>query len=81
MSDQVFHQFENTAQSLPTYDLQFVRVRQRLVELPVGKEVSDASDAAISHPGCMRAIRSALAIEAATALMVYALWHLMRVLL
>lgn len=68
-------------QSVPAYDLQFVRIRQRLVELPVGREASDASNTAISHPGCMRGIQSALAIEAATALMVYALWHLMRVVL
>jgi hypothetical protein len=39
-------------------------------------EVNEHEDSLPSRPGCMRGIRSALAIEAVAALMFYGLWQL-----
>ena len=43
-------------------------------------EVSEHEDSSPSRPGCMRGIRSALAIEAVAALVLYGLWQLSHLL-
>ena len=80
MSRVVFHQFEDAVQSLPAYELRFVPVRQTVVEFPIHKDLIETQDSSLARPGCIRGIRSALAIEAAAALMVYGLWQLMHLL-
>jgi len=80
VSRRVLHQFEDVVQSLPAYELRFVPVRQTVVEFPLSKDARETQDEALARPGCIRGIRSALAIEAAAALMVYGLWQLMHLL-
>ena len=80
MSGRVPQQFEGVMQNLPAYELQFVPVRQTVVEMPLKRDVSETSDAPLGWPGCIRGIRSALAIEAAVALMVYGVWQLTHLL-
>ena len=79
MTSRVFHSAEtDVLRSVPTFQLQFVPVRQSSVlEFPQNlAEVSEHEDSSPSRPGCMRGIRSALAIEAVAALMLYGLWQL-----
>ncbi|HUD54885.1 MAG TPA: hypothetical protein VMR02_06650 [Terracidiphilus sp.] len=79
MTSRVFHPAEtNVLRSVPTFQLQFVPVRQSSVlEFPQSlAEVNAHEDSLPSRPGCMRGIRSALAIEAVAALMFYGLWQL-----
>jgi hypothetical protein len=68
--------------SVPAFELQFVPVRQSsLLEFPQSlAEVNEQDSASPNQPGCMRGIRSALAIEAVAALMFYGLWQLSHLL-
>jgi len=71
----VFHTPETGAiRAVPTFELQFVPVRQRLLQFP--QEHQQEKDWRDDGPGCLRGIRFALAIEAVGALMVYGLWQL-----
>jgi hypothetical protein len=79
----VFHRAEdNMMPSVPTFQLQFVPVRQSsLLELPQSlAEASEQDNSSPSGSGCMRGIQSALAIEAVAALMFYGLWQLLHLL-
>lgn len=67
-------------QSLPAYELQFVPVRQTVVEFPINRDEGETDDASLTRSGCIRGIRTALAIEAVAALGVYGLWQLMHLL-
>jgi hypothetical protein len=83
MTSGVFNPAEtNVMRSVPTFQLQFVPVRQSSVlEFPQSlAEVNEQHDPSPSRPGCMRGIRSALAIEAVAALMLYGLWQLSHLL-
>ncbi|MGO9937284.1 MAG: hypothetical protein ACLPH3_06395 [Terracidiphilus sp.] len=83
MTRSVFHRSaQGEMGSVPAFELQFVPVRQSsLLEFPQSlAEVKDQDDSSPSRPGCMRGIRSALAIEAVAALMFYGLWQLSHLL-
>jgi hypothetical protein len=83
MTSRVFHPAEtNVLRSVPAFQLQFVPVRQSSVlDFPRRDEnVNEQDDSSPSSPGCIRGIRSALAIEAAAALMFYGLWQLSHLL-
>lgn len=75
MGSNMFHSPETgTLRAVPTFELQFVPVRDSSVlQFPHANEDADARDGA---PGCIRGIRFALVIEAAAAIMIYAIWHL-----
>jgi hypothetical protein len=67
-------------QSVPTFQLQFVR-QSSVLEFPQSlAEASQQDNSSPSRPGCMRGIQSALAIEAVAALMFYGLWQLSHLL-
>lgn len=75
MGTRVFHSPETgIIRAVPTFELQFVPVRQTLVQFP--QENLREKDFREDAPGCVRGVRFALAIEAATALMIYGLWQL-----
>jgi hypothetical protein len=82
VTTRVLHRAEsNGMQSVPTFRLQFEPVRQSPLEFPQSlAEASDQDNSSPSRPGCMRGIRSALAIEAVAALMFYGLWQLSHLL-
>lgn len=65
--------------NVPVFQLQFVPLRESSVlQFPEHLHEKDFREDA---PGCIRGVRFALAIEAAVALMIYAIWqlsHLMR---
>ena len=83
VTTRVLHRAEsNGMQSVPTFQLQFVPVRQSsLLEFPQSlAEASEQDNSSPSGSGCMRGIQSALAIEAVAALMFYGLWQLLHLL-
>jgi hypothetical protein len=69
-------------QSVQTFQLKFVPAQQSsLLEFPQSlAEASEQDNSSPNSPGCMRGIRSALAIEAVAALMFYCLWQLSHLL-
>ena len=81
MSSTIFHSPETIAGSpIPTFELQFVPARQTVLEFP-GPSAKRLHDEALSKPDCIGGIRSALAIEAVAALLIYGVWqasHLLR---
>ncbi|MGA8670546.1 MAG: hypothetical protein WB679_11755 [Terracidiphilus sp.] len=82
MTSRVFHSAEtDVLRSVPTFQLQFVPRQSSVLEFPQNlAEVSEHEDSSPSRPGCMRGIRSALAIEAVAALVLYGLWQLSHLL-
>jgi len=80
MGTRVFHSPETgVIRAVPTFELQFVPVRQSLLQFP--QERQQDKDWHEEDPRCIRGIRFALAIEAVGALMVYGLWQLAHLVL
>lgn len=76
----VFHPGSGVFQLARASELEFAPVAQApVLEFPMDREI-EFSDSASTAPRCLRAVRNALAIEAAAALMIYGLWHLLHVL-
>ncbi|HEX4284330.1 MAG TPA: hypothetical protein VHZ28_04515 [Terracidiphilus sp.] len=71
----MFHSSETGAiPSVPAFDLQFVPTHESSVlQFPLD-QLRD-KDWREDGPRCARGVRIALAIEAATALMIYCVWH------
>lgn len=76
MSTSAFHPPETAAASpIRTFELRFVPAYRAVIEFPhPAPAVNDQHDEALSIPDCIRGVRSALAIEAAAALLIYGLW-------
>jgi len=76
MGSRVLHSPETgTTPSVPTFQLQFVPAQEASV-LQFPHPHLQEKDWREDGPGCVRGVRFALAIEAATALMIYGIWHL-----
>lgn len=75
MGPRVFHSPETgTIRTVPTFELQFVPSHEgSVLQFPLDQ--LREKDWREDGPGCVRGVRIALAIEAATALMIYGLWH------
>lgn len=82
MSSSAFHSPETVAAApIRTFELSFVPARQMVIEFPRQVHaVNDQHDEALSKPGCIRGVRSALVIEAAVAVLIYGLWLAWRLL-
>ncbi len=82
MSSTALHPPETAAAPIRTFELHFVPVRRSVLEFPHPHAVAKPpQDEASTRPGCLRAVRTALAIEAALALLIYGCWqvsHLLR---
>lgn len=83
MSSTAFHSPETVAtQPIAAFELRFIPMQQAVLEFPhTPVAVKDEHDAEPNQPRCIRGIRSALAIEAVLAAMIYGLWqisHLLR---
>lgn len=75
MGNRVLHSAETGAiRSVPTFELQFVPAHEASV-LPFPQAHLPEEEWPENAPGCVRGVRFALAIEAAAALMIYAIWH------
>ncbi len=76
MGTRVVHSPETgTIRVVPTFELQFVPVRESSVLQFPQARIDDAADRD-DAPGCIRGIRFALAIEAVAAVMIYGIWQL-----
>lgn len=76
----VLHPGSGIFQLTRTTELEFAPVAQAsILEFPMDRE-PEFADPVSAAPGCLRAIRNALAIETAAALMLYGLWHLLHAL-
>jgi hypothetical protein len=83
VTSRVFQRTEDSAmRSVPTFELQFVPVRQSsVIDFPLTQADRDElKNSSPSIPGCMRGIQAALAIEAVIALMFYGFWQLSHLL-
>ena len=81
MSIQILPSSETALPSVPTFELQFAPVRPTVLEFPLrDAEGKDGYHGVQSASGCLRGIQSALAIEAAAALVVYGTWQLVHLL-
>jgi hypothetical protein len=82
MSSSAFHPSETAAAPpIRTFELRLIPTRQPVIEFPhADSAIHDPHDEALSRPGCIRGVRSALAIEAAAALLIYGLWLVSRLL-
>lgn len=83
MSSTAFHSTETVAaQPIRTFELQFGPVPRSILEFPHAHAAAkDLQNEEPSKPACARGVRSALAIEAAMALLIYGVWqisHLLR---
>ncbi|HEX3891379.1 MAG TPA: hypothetical protein VHW46_02305 [Terracidiphilus sp.] len=74
--DSMFHPPETgSIRTVPGFQLQFVPSRESSV-LPFPEAHLHEKDWRVDGPGCVRGVRFALAIEAAAALMIYAVWQI-----
>ncbi|HTA79907.1 MAG TPA: hypothetical protein VK720_10190 [Terracidiphilus sp.] len=81
MSSSAFHPPETAAAPIRTFELRFVPAHRPVIEFPHPvSSVNDQHEEPLSKPGCIRGVRSALAIEAAMALLIYGLWLAWRLL-
>ncbi|HEY6489355.1 MAG: hypothetical protein WCC26_18560 [Terracidiphilus sp.] len=76
----VLHPGSSIFQLARATELEFAPVAQApVLEFPMERE-AEFSDLSFPAPGCLKAIRNALAIETAAALTIYGLWHLLHAL-
>lgn len=82
MSSSAFHPQETVAAApIRTFELRFVPAYRSVIEFPhPASVVHDEQEETLSRPGCIRAVRWALAIEAVAALLIYGLWLAWRLL-
>lgn len=83
MSSSAFHPPETATAPIRTFELRFGPAYRSVLEFPhpvSGGHGHDEHEEALGRPGCIRGVRSALAIEAAAALLIYGLWLAWRLL-
>jgi hypothetical protein len=83
MSSTAFHSPETVAtQPISTFEFQFGPVPRSILEFPhAHAPAKDPHNEEPNRPACVRGVRSALAIEAIMALLIYGVWqisHLLR---